>query len=391
MSRKIAIATGTRADWGLLAPIAKALRDSQRAEVFIIATNMHLDPKRGNTIREITRDGLEVYATVPMPLEGESSADVARSMSRCLSGFADVFERLNPDSLIILGDRFEMLAVASAATVMHIPIIHIAGGEVSEGAIDDNIRHAITKLSALHLTATEEYRQRVIAMGEQPDRVVNTGAIGVYNILNSKRLTAAEIKAETGLEPDKSTLFITLHPATMGNISADKMTDELLAALDRFPENKIIFTYPNNDEGGDLIIRKIEEYAAANSNRAVVVPSLGQLRYLSVLQYIGAVVGNSSSGIVEVPSMKIPVVNIRPRQDGRLRSEAVIHVNPEAGDIAEGIRLALSEKGREAARTTPNPYYQPDTLGIMVEAILGLDPDKMKKKVFYDIPHATIK
>lgn len=390
MSRKIAIATGTRADWGLLAPIAKALRDSRRAEVFIIATNMHLDPMRGNTIREITRDGLEVYATVPMPLEGESSADVARSMSRCISGFADVFERLNPDSLIILGDRFEMLAVASAATVMRIPIIHIAGGEVSEGAIDDNIRHAITKLSALHLTATEEYRQRVIAMGEQPEKVVNTGAIGVYNILNSKLLTAAEIKSETGLEPDSSTLFITLHPATMGNISPEKMTDELLDALDRFPENKIIFTYPNNDEGGDLIIRKIEEYAAANSDRAVVVPSLGQLRYLSVLQYIGAVVGNSSSGIVEVPSMKIPVVNIRPRQDGRLCSEAVIHVNPEADDIAEGIRLALSDKGKESARIIPNPYYQPDTLGIMVEAILGLDPDKMKKKVFYDIPHETI-
>jgi len=388
--RRIAIATGTRADWGLLCPLAAALRDSKGVGVSVIATNMHLDKRRGYTLRAIEQDGFEVAAIVPMHIGGSTPDCIARSMGECLSGFADVFARLQPDSLVILGDRFEMLAVASAATVMRIPIIHIAGGEISQGAIDDNIRHAISKMSSLHLAATEEYRQRLIAMGEQPSRVFNTGAIGVYNILHRELLSAEQLEESLGFSIDDSTLLVTLHPATMSEIPAAKMAAELLAALDDFPENKILFTSPNNDSEGEIIIDMIEKYAADNYGRVRFVPSMGQRQYLSALKHIGAVVGNSSSGIVEVPSMKIPVVNIRPRQDGRLVSEAVINVEPVHDDITRGIRYALSDIGKKKAKEAVNPYFKENTLDIMTDAILSVSPSDMRRKIFYDIEHPVV-
>lgn len=389
--RRIAIATGTRADWGLLSTVASALRDSGKAEILVVATNMHLDSRRGNTIKEIANDGFEVAATVPMPVGEDTGAGVAKAMADCTRGFAEAFEKLNPDSLIILGDRYEMLSVASVATVMRIPIIHIAGGEISEGAIDDNIRHAITKLSSLHLTATENYRQRIIAMGEQPDRVINTGAIGVYKIMNTPLMDKETLDRELGFRVDENTILVTLHPATAGNVSTPVMTGALLDALSLFPDNNILFTYPNNDADGDIIIRMIEEYGSTNPERVRLVPSMGHIRYLSVLRYIAAVVGNSSSGIVEVPSIGIPVVNIRPRQNGRLVSEAVINADPDRDSIAEAIRFALSGEGKEIAGKTPNPYFRENTLEIMTDAILSVSPENMKNKFFYDIEHPFIK
>lgn len=389
--RRIAIATGTRADWGLLSPVAAALRDSNKADVLIMATNMHLDPTRGNTLSEIKDDGFEVAAEIPMPVEEDSVCGIAKAMSVCSAGFADAFAKLKPDSLIILGDRFEMLAVASVATVMRIPVIHIAGGEISEGAIDDNIRHAITKLSSLHLTATEPYRQRIIAMGEQPDRVINTGAIGVYNILHRSLLSRQDLEKSLGFSIDKDTILVTLHPVTASEIPTEQMTQSLLDALSAFPDKNILFTYPNNDADGNIIISMIEEYAARHAHRVNIVPSLGQLRYLSALQFAGAVVGNSSSGIVEVPSMGIPVVNIRPRQNGRLVSEAVINTDSDTESITAAIECAFSPERIRMAENTPNPYHKDNTLDIMVEAILSLSPDDMKVKKFHDIEHPVIK
>lgn len=386
---KIAIATGTRADWGLLSPIAQLLKVQKDVEVAIIATNMHLDPRFGNTIDEIISDGFTPAAKVKMNVASNSEADTARSMAKCLSGMVDAFESIKPDCIIILGDRYEMLATASAATVMRIPIIHIAGGEISEGAIDDCIRHAITKLSALHLTATEEYRQRVIAMGEQPDRVINTGAIGVYNIMQLPLMSKEELEKSIGCKINKRTLLVTMHPTTMDTTPSSIVMDELFKALDAHDGN-VIITYPNNDARGAEIISLIDDYQRRNKDKVTVVPSLGRLRYLSALQFVGAVAGNSSSGIVEVPSMHIPTVNIGIRQKGRLASKSVINCGNRAQEIISAIRFALSEEGQNTARSAENPYYKPDTLHTIVNSILSVSINDIKTKKFYDIPHTLI-
>ena len=386
---KIAIATGTRADWGLLSPIAQLLKAQKDVEVAIIATNMHLDPRFGNTIDEIISDGFIPAAKVKMNVASNSEADTARSMAKCLSGMVDAFESIKPDCIIILGDRYEMLATASAATVMRIPIIHIAGGEISEGAIDDCIRHAITKLSALHLTATEEYRQRVIAMGEQPDRVVNTGAIGVYNIMQLPLMNKEELEKSIGCKINKRTLLVTMHPTTIDPTPSSTVMGELFKALDAHDGN-VIITYPNNDARGAEIISLIDDYQKRNKDKVTVIPSLGRLRYLSALQFVGAVAGNSSSGIVEVPSMHIPTVNIGIRQKGRLASKSVINCGNSAHEIISAIRFALSEEGQNTALSAENPYYKPDTLHTIVNSILSVSINDIKTKKFYDIPHTLI-
>lgn len=386
---KIAIATGTRADWGLLSPIAQLLKAQKDVEVAIIATNMHLDPRFGNTIDEIISDGFIPAAKVKMNVASNSEADTARSMAKCLSGMVDAFESIKPDCIIILGDRYEMLATASAATVMRIPIIHIAGGEISEGAIDDCIRHAITKLSALHLTSTEEYRQRVIAMGEQPDRVINAGAIGVYNIMQLPLMSKEELEKSIGCKINKRTLLVTMHPTTIDPTPSSTVMGELFKALDAHDGN-VIITYPNNDARGAEIISLIDDYQKRNKDKVTVIPSLGRLRYLSALQFAGAVAGNSSSGIVEVPSMHIPTVNIGIRQKGRLASKSVINCGNSAQEIISAIRFALSEEGQDTARNAENPYYKPNTLHTIVNSILSVSINDIKTKKFYDIPHTLI-
>ena len=383
---RIAIATGTRADWGLLSPLARALASRTDRRVEILATNMHLSPLYGDTIREIEADGFTSAITrVQMPPATDTSCEAVHAMASCMTGMADALRTLAPDIVIILGDRFEMLATATASLMMRIPIVHIAGGEISEGAIDDSIRHAITKMASLHLTATEEYRNRVIAMGEQPDRVICTGAIGVYNILHTPLLSRRQLSDSVGLPFRPGTLLVTYHPATLDDGDVATRCRDLLTALDTFPQSDILFTYPNNDPRGRVIIDLIEQYARNNPNRVRVVPSLGKLRYLSALRQVSAVVGNSSSGIVEVPSMGIPTVDIGVRQQGRLCSESVIHCGDSAPEIARAIALALSPDGQLKARTAPNPYARPDTLSLMVDAITSASPAALATKKFHDV------
>lgn len=382
--KKIAIATGTRADWGLLSPLARALAAREDCQVTVIATNMHLDPRFGNTISEVIADGFPEPVRVPMVESTDSPLGTVRAMAECMTGMAEALEGIGPDMLIILGDRFEMLATATAALMLHIPIVHIAGGEISEGAVDDSIRHAITKMASLHLTATEPYRRRVIAMGEAPERVVNTGAIGVYNILHEPLMPREALEESIGFSLPEGSLLVTYHPATLDEGDVAGRCGALLEALDRFPASHLLITYPNNDSRGRVIIDIIEDYARKNPERVRVIPSLGKLRYLSALRCVSAVVGNSSSGIVEVPSMGIPTVDIGIRQRGRLCSESVIHCGDSAGEIEAAIRLALSPEGKRLAQA-PNPYAKPDTLALMVEAILSTPLSTAKK--FYDIPH----
>ncbi len=383
--RKICIATGTRADWGLLSPIARELDSRPDIKLQIIATNMHLDPRYGMTVNEIIADGFKVDERVPIQPLSDSEADRARAMSLCGLGMTDALERLKPDLLVILGDRYEMLAVASVATVMRIPVVHIAGGEITRGAIDDAIRHAITKMAALHLTSTAEYCQRVINMGENPSRVITTGAIGVYNAMNEKLLSREELEMSLGFELGDNTLLITMHPATMDPTDTRLHIEQLLKALDTAARGyKLLFTYPNNDARGEIIIDMINQYATANPNRVHVVPSLGKLRYLSALQFVQAVVGNSSSGIVEVPSMKIPTVDIGNRQAGRLAADSVIHCEAKSADICRALALALSERWIEKTKATVNPYYRPDTLKLITNAIATTPLESLRNKQFYD-------
>lgn len=383
--RRVAIVTSTRADWGLLSGIARGLDSREDVDLSVIATNMHLDPRFGCTVDEILADGISVSERVEMTPESDSPADTARATARCLDGMAGAFERLRPDLLLILGDRYEMLAVATAATLMRIPIAHIAGGEISEGAIDDNIRHALTKLSSLHFTATEPYRHRVIAMGEAPERVINAGAIGVYNLSSVNLLTKEELESSIGMPLDSDTLLVTMHPATADDGDVAGRMQSLLDALDRFLESKILFTYPNNDARGEVIIRMIHGYADRWPGRVWVVPSLGRRRYLSALRCVGAVVGNSSSGIVEVPSAGIPTVDIGMRQRGRIAAESVIHAGDDADSIASAISMALSLEFRKLAAEVVNPYYRPDTLRAIVEAVATYPLEALRRKKFYDI------
>lgn len=388
-NRRICIVTTTRADWGLLSPIARRLADTPGIELQIIASNMHLDPLYGMTAREIEADGFEISARVPMPTgPDDSQAATARAAAACTAGMADAFERLRPDLAVMLGDRYEMLAAAQAAAIMRIPIVHIAGGELSEGAVDDSMRHAITKLASLHLTATEPYRQRVITMGEHPERVINTGAIGVYNALTVEPLPREELERSLGIPLTRHTLVVTLHPATMDDATPTAtVCANMLEAFRRLPaDTTFLITYPNNDADGRVIIDMIEAFGRELPDRVKVIPSLGQRRYLSVLRYAGAVVGNSSSGIVEVPSMKIPTVDIGPRQKSRIAAASVIHCDTSADAITHAIEHALSPQGQLAAHEASNPYYQPDTLARIADAIAGADIDALKNKRFYDRP-----
>lgn len=378
MKRKILIATTTRADWGLLAPIATALRGREDCTVEVMATNMHLDPRRGMTLREVRAAGFEPLIA-EMDVDCPTAEATARSMGQCLAATAEVLGRVEPDLVVILGDRFEALAIASAAAVMRVPIVHLHGGELTIGAFDDCFRHAITKLSALHLTATEQYRRRVISLGEEPRRVINVGAIGVRPRAPMSR---RELEADLGWEFGEEALLLTLHPETLSEQSAGALARATFEALDRFPGSRLLITYPNNDPGAEEIIAEIERYEARRpAGEVKIVASLGAARYFSALRCVRAVIGNSSSGIIEVPSAGIATVNIGHRQDGRVRAESVIDCRADADSIAEAIGRALAGDFSGVS----NPYEQPDTLEKITDAIAGTPLELLRQpKVFID-------
>ena len=384
--KTLCIATSTRADWGILRPLAEALRDSGRVRLQILATNMHLMDTYGHTIDEIVAAGFDVDARVPMPDAGDSPEKRAEAMGVCLGGTAAALGRLKPDALLLLGDRYEMKAVASAAAVMGIPIIHLHGGEISEGAIDDSLRHAITKLSTLHLTATDEYRRRVIQLGEHPDRVVNTGALGVWNLMNQPRISRAELCDSLGLDASVPFAVVTFHPATLDRVAPAERCRAMVEALDRFPQLNIIATYPNNDAGNEEIIEVLKQWAARSAGRVALVKTLGMHRSLSAISMAAVVVGNSSSAIIEVPAAGTPAVNIGIRQRGRLHSPLVIDCGDSADLIEEAVKKALNPTFVEDARRSPNPYCKENTLELAVETVLEfMDTLPVEPKKFYDL------
>lgn len=383
--RHVAVVTSTRADWGLLSPVGKALRQRPDVKLTVIATNMHLDPLRGMTINEIEADGFVDIVRVAMPLSTDTPLGACRALATLTSRVADVLDRVKPDLLLILGDRFEMLAIASAATIFQIPIAHISGGELTEGAIDDNVRHALSKLSSLHFATTETHRQRLLAMGERPETVINAGALGVSNLTGEKLMTPEEMEASLGFKIGEKTLLVTFHPATNDPVDPRKRMKALLDALDRVKGADLLFTYPNNDPRSEGLIDMIEDFVTTRPSTAHAIPSLGRRRYLSALTMVAAVVGNSSSGVVEVPSAHIPTVNIGIRQRGRAAADSVIHCGDTADEIEAAITKALSPDFRLIAAKAENPYAKPATVATIVDKLCSVDIASLLPKKFHDI------
>lgn len=387
-ARRVAILTGTRADWGILTPLAQALRERPDISLSVVATNMHLSEQHGYTVNEIRRAGFAVDYRVPMAIGDDTPKARISAMAQCMVGMSDAFEQLQPDAVIILGDRFEMLAAATAAVMMRIPIIHIAGGTLSFGAIDDSIRHAITKMASLHLTETDQHRHRVIQMGESPDTVVTIGSLGVWNIMHRKLLNADELSRQLdGFVMNRSTsLLVTYHPVTLDNTAPTVSFQALLDALDAFPHSNILITGANNDAGGMAVNEMIERYAAANPGRVKAVKSLGMERFLSAMSHAAAFVGNSSSGIVEAPSMGLPTVNIGNRQNGRQAAPSVINCPDSTPRIINAIKYALSPQAQAVAAQRQSPYHRPDTLQRAIDAITAFLYKPTHPKQFHDIP-----
>lgn len=386
--RKICLITGTRAEWGLLSGLAKRLCREPDIMLQIVATNMHLSAKYGHTIDEIRAFGFEVDAEIPM-LDDEAvscAKENVRAMGREMLGLADVFAKLKPDLVVILGDRYEMLVAASAALIFGIPIAHLYGGERTEGAFDDSIRHAITKMSALHFTSTAEYRNRVIQMGEHPERVFFVGAIGCENIRLGECMSRADLEQSLGFKITDKCFLITYHPVTLNVKNGSFLVQNLISALETFPDYKILITHPNSDKGCDEILSAFKAFAGAQQGRVKLVSSLGVHRYLSAIPLMKAVIGNSSSGLIEVPSFGIPTVNIGPRQEGRTRGLSVIDSAEDASSIRRAIGKAVSADFQRFCRSVVNPYEKPGTIASIARVLTTVDLAGLKHKQFYDLP-----
>jgi len=387
--KKVCVVTGTRAEYGLLKPVIDKIHCAEDLELQLVATGMHLSPEFGLTYKEIEADGYPVTDKVEMLLSSDTGVGITKSMAVALMGFGECFERLKPDVVVILGDRYEMLMVASAAMVAKIPIAHIHGGEITEGAMDDAIRHSLTKMSHIHFATTQEYRHRIIQLGENPDTVFHVGSLGVENIREEKLMNKAEFEDSIGFSVDDNTIIVTYHPVTLENIPSKVQFEKLLTVIENNVNLRVIFTKANSDTDGRIINQMIDEFAKKHSDRCAAFTSLGRVRYLSALQFCTAVVGNSSSGIIEAPSFHIPTVNIGNRQQGRLCADTVISCGYEVEDIENAIDIAFSKEFRNKLPDMTNPYEKENTSEQIVQKIRELLlKEQGVKKHFYDVKFA---
>ena len=381
--KKIAVFTGTRAEYGLLYWLLKDIKSDPEFELQLLVSGTHLSPEFGNTYSEIEQDGFTIDEKIEILLSSDTAVGVAKSIGLGVLGFTDALSRLKPDALVILGDRFEALAAAQTAMILRIPVVHLHGGEITEGAYDDAIRHAITKLSYLHCTSTDEYRNRVIQLGETPSRVKNVGAIGLDHLLRSHFMTVDELSKSLSFPLIKPFLLVTYHPVTLADEEPESSFQELLDSLDELPEYQIILTYPNADDGGRIIIPLLENYAKNDPERVLAIPSLGQKRYLSAVKLSSAVIGNSSSGIIEVPSFDVATINIGLRQKGRLSAKSVIHCKPYKKDIVKAINDGINKIYKSNDEVVFNPYGQGDASSQIVNLLKELKGNTFKS--FHDL------
>lgn len=383
--RCICVVTGTRAEYGLLYWLMKEIQDDPDLDLKVVVTCMHLSPEFGLTWKEIEKDGFPIDERVEMLLSSDTPAGTAKSAGLGVIGFADAFARMYPDIVVLLGDRFETLAAAIAAHMERIPIAHIHGGETTEGAMDEAFRHAVTKMSQLHFVAAAPYRKRVIQMGEDLSRVFLTGSPGLDHLDHTPLMGRDELENDLGIILGSPLLLVTYHPVTLEENSEEDF-GILLKALDSFPDATILFTLPNADTGGRVIMEMIHRYVDSNPGRCRVFASLGQRRYLSLLKYCDAVIGNSSSGLTEAPSFGIPTINIGNRQKGRLRASSVLDFPEEGISMEDIIRKALASSFRDVAANTVNPYGTGGASGKIKDILKETDLNGLLGKRFFDIP-----
>ena len=383
--KRICVITGTRADYGLLHWVMEGIRDSQHLELQVVATGMHLSPEFGLTYLAIEKDGFQINRKLEMLLSSDTPAGITKSMGLGMIGFADVLTELKPDILLVLGDRYETLVAATAAMVALIPIAHIAGGESTEGAFDEAIRHSITKMAWWHLVASDAYAKRVIQLGENPKYVFNVGGLGVDNIKKTKLLTKIELIGESGIKFGNKNLLITFHPVTLEKQTSQKHFHILLNVLDKFKEIYLIFTMPNADSDARIIKQMIGIFLERNKERSIAFTSMGYKNYLSTLQFVDGVVGNSSSGLGEAPTFQIGTINIGDRQKGRIKAKSVIDCNPTAESISRAIKKLYSEDFQAGLKTVTNPYGEGGASRKIIEVLQDAIIPEETKKIFYDL------
>lgn len=386
MARRICVVTGSRADYGHLYWLLRLFRDDPAITLQLVVCGMHLAPRYDSTWRVIEDDGFIIDARVESLPPDDSRVETAKAVGRGVIGMAEALADLRPDIVTLLGDRFEILAAGQAAMFLGIPIAHIHGGELSEGAIDDAIRHSLTKMAHLHFVAAEPYARRVVQMGESPDRVFTVGAPGLDHLEHIEYLDRTELAKDLGLDLTRGFLLITYHPVTLQQEVDGTGITALLEALGEFEDRSILFTGVNSDPQNYDIDRAISEFVIAHPTRTKGVKSLGQRRYLSVMRVASAVIGNSSSGLIEAPALGVPTVNTGPRQSGRLRASSVIDCAEDAAEIAAAIRRAVSPEFRtQAANTTP-PYGRSGASHRIVEILKAVSLEGLNLKKFHDLP-----
>jgi UDP-hydrolysing UDP-N-acetyl-D-glucosamine 2-epimerase len=380
MKRRVVVITGTRADYGLLHPLLVALEAADELDVGLVVTGTHLDDRFGMTVDEIEADGHTILARVPLPLRKDTGVGVAHATGAAVSGVADALAAADPSIVVALGDRYETLAAAVAATLMRIPVAHLHGGEVTEGAVDDALRHAITKLSAVHFVATADAERRVLQMGEDPARVFNVGALGVDNALRTQLIPSVELGRQLGFDLASPSAVVTFHPVTLDENAGVAQVEELLAALDLIPALRVALTRPNADAGNSIILERLESWAAGAKGRARSFVSLGRVRYLSAVAAADVVVGNSSSGIIEAPSLGTPSVDVGDRQAGRARAATVLHAKPERDAIGAAIQRALAPEMQRQAALRVNPYGDGHAAERITDVLLRLGELSTRKR-----------
>lgn len=383
--RKLAVFTGTRAEYGLLYWLIKYFHEADNIELQLIVGGMHLSPEFGNTVNDIEKDGFPISERLEFLLSSDTPVAVAKSMGLATISAADSLARLQPDMLVILGDRFETMAVAQAALPAQIPIAHIHGGETTEGAIDEAIRHSLTKMSQLHFPTTNAYKKRIIQLGEQEEYVFNFGAPGIDNITRLPLLDKKALSESLDFELGEHFFLITYHPVTLGSDGASQALKNLLTVLDEYDDHQCIITYPNADTHGRQLIKILDDYQSKHPDRVLLSHSLGQVRYLSAMKHASAVVGNSSSGIIEAPTFGIPTVNIGHRQLGRLAGDTVIHCDESTDDIRKALQKAFDPTFLAMCMNSQNPYGNGDSSEKIAEVICQADLSKLKRKSFNDL------
>ena len=382
--RKICIITATRAEYGLLYWLLKEIDADKELSLELIVTGMHLSPEFGLTYKEIEKE-FHINKKIEILLSSDTPVGLSKSMGLAQIGFAEAFEELRPDIVVVLGDRYEIFSAASAAMIARIPLAHIHGGEATQGLIDEAIRHSLTKMSHLHFCATELYRKRIIQLGEDPSRVFNVGGMGIESIKKLSLLSKEEFEDSIGFQLGKKNLLVTFHPVTLEKDTAKHYFSQLLQALDTLCDTHIIFTKANSDTDGRVINAMIDEYVAKHPKNTIAFTSLGQLRYLSALQYIDAVVGNSSSGLLEAPSFHIGTINIGERQKGRLKASSVIDTTEDKESITKALQILYSKEFQKSLQYVNNPYGEGDASKKIIPILKECDLDTILKKSFYDI------